>query len=121
MSRAARVVSAGPFSLVIIAIVLPSPSPPLPPVRTHVGLLLAAAARWVNMYPLLSGFTALGLAGCLVPKPSIRATKQIQIQSIGTVAVLPFSGHDGEQFSDHVTQELILRGAKVNCGFLWIA
>ncbi len=26
---------------------------------------LAAAARWVNMYPLLSGFTALGLAGCV--------------------------------------------------------
>jgi len=25
---------------------------------------LAAAARWVNMYPLLSGLTALGLAGC---------------------------------------------------------
>jgi len=25
---------------------------------------LAAATRWVNMYPLLSGLTALGLAGC---------------------------------------------------------
>ena len=26
---------------------------------------LSSAARWVNMYPLLSGFTALGLAGCV--------------------------------------------------------
>ena len=55
----------------------------------------------------------VALVGCLVPEPSIRATSQIQIQSAGTVAVLPFSGHNGHQFSDYVTQELILRGAKV--------
>jgi hypothetical protein len=63
------------------------------------------------MNKLLLIIMAVVMVGCA--SPTIRATSQIQIQSVGTVAVLPFNGHNGSQFSDYVTQELILRGAKV--------
>jgi hypothetical protein len=64
------------------------------------------------MKQILMLMMAVVMVGCASP-PTIRATSQIQIQSVGTVAVLPFNGHNGHQFSDFVAQELILRGAKV--------
>ena len=52
--------------------------------------------------------------GCavLVP-PTIKATKHLSAESVGTVAVLPFSGYHGDQFADSVTQELMMRGVQV--------
>ena len=51
------------------------------------------------------------IAGCATP--TIKATKKLSIQSLGTVAVLPFDGYHGDQFADAVTQELMLHGVQV--------
>jgi TolB-like protein len=51
------------------------------------------------------------MAGCATP--TIKATRKLSVQSVGTVAVLPFDGHRGDQFADSVTQELMLRGVQV--------
>jgi hypothetical protein len=37
----------------------------------------------------------------------------LNLGQLGVVAVLPFAGHNGDQFSNSVAQELILRGAKI--------
>ena len=62
----------------------------------------------MKSYLILIAIVAVGCA-----TPSIKSTKQVPISSIGTVAVLAFEGHNGDQFADHVTQELIFRGARV--------
>jgi len=60
---------------------------------------------------IISILICVFVAGCLTP--TIKATKKLSVQSVGTVAVLPFDGHRGDQFADAVTQELILRGVQV--------
>ena len=57
---------------------------------------------------LLSLTVIMVSVGC-VSSPTFETTEQIQLQFVGTGAVLPFSGHDGDQFSSYVTEELILR------------
>jgi curli biogenesis system outer membrane secretion channel CsgG len=54
---------------------------------------------------------SLLLSACASPK--IKTTKQITPDDAGTVAVLPFSGINGSQFSDAVTQELIMNNVRV--------
>ena len=58
---------------------------------------------------------SLFLIGCaaVAPTPTIKATKKLNVEPLGVVAVLPFAGHHGDQFSDSVVQELMLRGAKI--------
>ena len=54
---------------------------------------------------------SLFLIGCAAP--TIKTTKQLNIDSLGVVAVLPFAGHHGDQFADSVAQELLLRGVRI--------
>jgi hypothetical protein len=53
------------------------------------------------------------LCGCAIATPTIKATKELDIQSLGMVAVLPFNGHHGDQFADSVAQEFMIRGARI--------
>ena len=59
----------------------------------------------------LLSILALTLVGCAMP--TIKTTEKLTIQAVGTVAVLPFDGYNGNQFADACTQELMLRGVKV--------
>jgi hypothetical protein len=60
---------------------------------------------------LLVILSTIVIVGCAAP--TIKSTKKIPLNSLGTLAVLSFDGHNGHQFADHITQELILRGARV--------
>jgi len=51
------------------------------------------------------------LSGC--SSPTIKTTKQLTPNDVGTVAVLPFSGINGSQFADAVTQELVMNDVAV--------
>jgi hypothetical protein len=59
---------------------------------------------------IISIIVSVFVAGCA---PTIKATKKLSSQLVGTVAVLPFNGHHGDQFADSVTQELMLHGVNV--------
>ena len=57
---------------------------------------------------------SLFLIGCAtLTIPTIKATKKLNVDPLGVVAVLPFEGHHGDQFADSVAQELMLRGARI--------
>lgn len=51
------------------------------------------------------------VSGC--SSPTTVATKQISLSGLGTISVLPFDGYNGEQFSNEVAQQLMLKGARL--------
>ena len=63
------------------------------------------------MKRIVAFVVSLFLIGCATP--TIKATKKLNVDSLGVVAVLPFDGHHGGQFADSVAQELMLRGARI--------
>ena len=50
-------------------------------------------------------------AGC--SSPTTTATAKLNIQSLGTVSVVPFDGYNGEQFSEAIIQQLLMKGARL--------
>jgi len=63
------------------------------------------------MKRMVAVILSLFLIGCATP--TIKATKQLSIDPLGVVAVLPFAGHHGDQFADSVAQELMFLGARI--------
>lgn len=55
-------------------------------------------------------FTIL-LASCA--SPTTVGTTQVNPMALGIISVFPFNGYNGEQFSNEVEQQLMLRGAKL--------
>lgn len=64
------------------------------------------------MRKVLSILLCFGLMGC-AGLPIVKATGKLQVVNLGTVTVLPFDGYRGDEFSDFISQELMLHGVSV--------
>ena len=53
------------------------------------------------------------LAGGCGLTSAIDVSRRVDPKAVGKLAVLPFAGHRGDNFSDHVTHELVARGYSV--------
>lgn len=64
---------------------------------------------------ILLAIVLAAISGCVTSSfsPTIKTTKKLNAGQLGVVAVLPFTGHNGEQFADSVAQELLMRGTKI--------
>lgn len=67
-----------------------------------------AFAAWPALLSLISLLTG----GCGLTA-TIEASRRLDPKAVGKVAVLPFAGHRGDNFSDHVTHGLVARGYAV--------
>jgi len=50
-------------------------------------------------------------SGCAFP--TTKSSRRIDIRELGVIAVMPFDGYNGAQFSDATAQEFLFRGARL--------
>ena len=51
------------------------------------------------------------ITGCAFP--TTKSSAKIDVNQLGVVAVMPFDGYNGAQFSDAIAQELLFRGGRL--------
>ena len=60
---------------------------------------------------LVSVLLLVYMSGC--SSPTTIGTPSVNLRSLGTISVLPFEGYNGDQFSNQVAQQMMLRGARL--------
>ncbi len=60
---------------------------------------------------LFSFFLLTLLTGCAFP--TTKSSARIDVNQLGVVAVMPFDGYNGAQFSDATAQELLFKGVRL--------
>ena len=65
----------------------------------------------MNILPVYLLAIAALLSGC--SSPTTKSSRRIDIHELGVIAVMPFDGYNGAQFSDAVAQELLFKGARL--------